>query len=164
MPEPKIKVDPTVLKERFEMIVSLYEHEFLKGLDERYSHGIYLNKELLHCAVKAYFDDIERYKAYTGSEYADCHKQAAYTINWINRFKPIQIKENVEMNKVLLTINSSFALAVGMVFLDSPVSERISKKFFDHLIYTLTYRNVTGKGLATLIYAMECATKGEGTI
>ena len=162
--EPRIKVNPVSLKERFEMIESLYEKEFVEGLDVKYRDCIYLNKALLHCAVKAYFDDIERYKAYAGSEFADNHKQAAYSIKWINRFKPIQIKEGVEMDTKLLTINSTFALVVGFGFLDSSVAERMSKKFFEHMVYSLVYRNMTGKSLATLMYVIECATKGNKSI
>lgn len=159
--ESKIKVDPQSLKNRFEMIVALFQREFLAGLDVQYREQIYLNKELLHCAVKAYFDDIERYKIYAGSEYADCHKQAAYTIKWINRFKPIQIRETAEMDATLLTINATFALVVGFGFLDKSVAEKIGERFFRHLVYTLTYRNITGKNLATLMYTLECATMGE---
>lgn len=159
--EPIIKVNPQALKARFEMIDALFQKEFLVGLDEKYQKQIYLNKELLHCAVKAYFDDIERYKAYAGSEFADSHKQAAYSIKWINKFRPIQIKEGAEMDTTLLTINSTFALTVGFGFLDRSVAERMSEKFFRHLVYTLLYRNVTGKGLATLMYTIECATKGD---
>lgn len=162
--EPIIQVDPQLLKNRFEMIVTLFQREFLAGIDAKYREQIYLNKELLHCAVKAYFDDIERYKAYAGSEYADCHKQAAYTIKWINRFKPIQIKENAEMDSTLLTINATFALAVGFGFLDKSVAEKIGEHFFRHLVYTLTYRSITGKNLATIMYTLECATKGEAIL
>lgn len=162
--EPKIQVDPQSLRNRFEMITTLFQKEFLAGLDVRYREQIYLNKELLHCAVKAYFDDIERYKAYAGSEFADSHKQAAYTIKWINRFKPIQIKENAEMDATLLTINATFALVVGFGFLDKSVAEKIGERFFRHLVYTLTYRSVTGKNLATLMYTLECATMGEAIL
>ena len=159
--EPKIKVNPENLKARYEMIMTLFHDEFVVGLDEKYRDQIYINKELLHCAVKAYFDDIERYKAYSGSEFADRHKQAAYSIKWINRFKPIQIREGAEMDTTLLTINSTFALSVGFTFLDRSVVEKMSDKFFRHLVYTLLYRNETGKSLATLMYMTECAAKAD---
>ena len=155
-----IQVNPQTLKDRFEMLETLFREIFVSGLKESYQEAIYLNKELLHCAVKAYFDDIERYKAYAGSDFADHHKQAAYTIKWINRFRPIQIRENVKMDTTLLTINSTFALAAGFSFLDKSVAEKISDRFFRHLVYVLTYRNYSGKGLATLMYTIECATMG----
>lgn len=154
----KIQINQEQLKGRFETIISIYEDEFLPGIKESSRTQIHLNKELLHCAVKAYFDDIERYKIYAGSEFADCHKQAAYTIKWINRFKPIQIKENAKVDTALLTINATFALTVGFTFLDKSVLDNMSEKFFRHMVYTLTYRNCTGKSLATLMYAIECSS------
>lgn len=157
----KVQVNPQLLKERFYMLVDFFYNVFIEKIEEENRLKISLNKEILHCAVKAYFDDIIRYKNYAGSEYADKHKQAAYTIKWINKFKPIQIKENAEMNTVLLTINQSFALAAGFLFLDISVAENVSQKFLKHLMYVLTYRNITGKNLATLMYVMECATKGK---
>lgn len=154
----KIQIDPERLKGRFETIVSIFEKDFLPGLKESSRSQIYLNKELLHCAIKAYFDDIERYKLYAGSEYADSHKQAAYTIKWINKFRPIQIKENAVVDTAILTINATFALTVGFIFLDRSVVERMTDKFFRHLVYILTYRNWTGKSLSTLMYAIECSS------
>lgn len=159
-----IQVGTNKLRDRYEMIVSLYNRDFIVGIKKDTAQGIYLNKELLHCAVKAYFDDIERYKAYAGSEFADSHKQAAYTIKWLNRFKPIQIREDAKTDTETLSINATFALTVGFTFLHRSVIERMTDRFFRHLVYTLTYREPTGKSLATLMYAIECATKNGGNI
>ena len=159
-----IQVNPKRVKERFEMLQELFHDKFLPGLIENYRENIYLCPELLHCAVKAYFDDKERYKAYAGSEFADRHKQAAYTIKWINKFRPIQLKEGVEVDAALVTMNQKFAIYAGFVFLDPSVLTGISQDFFQHLVYTLTYRPFTGKMLATLAYTIECATKNNGLI
>jgi len=156
-----IKANEADIKKRFDTLVKLYEEQFLLGLDEKYRKSLFLSKELLHCAVNAYFDDIYKYKAYAGSEYADRHKQAAYTMLWITRFHPIQIIPQAEVDTTVLTINEAFALYAGFMFLDPIVLKKLQKPFYRHLIYTLTYRNLTGKGLATLIYLMETgATKG----
>ena len=159
-----IKANPEDVLKRFNLLMELFRTKFLLKLADKYKGSIYINPELLHCAVKAYYDDIERYKAYAGSEHEDRHKEAAYTIKWINRFRPIQIKEGVEADSVLVTINQSFAIYVGFVFLDPSVMAGVTKKFFDHLVYMLTYRPLTGKMLATLIYSVECATKNNGEI
>lgn len=159
-----IQANPERVKDRFEMFLMLFQEKFLPGLAEEYHNQIFLSRELLHCAVKAYFDDIERYKAYAGSEYADRHKQAAYTMKWINRFRPIQLRENAKADSVLVTVNQRFAIYSGLVFLDPSVTAGMTEKFFHHLIYTLTYRPFTGKMLATLIYAIECAVKNGGKI
>lgn len=150
-----IGVNPKDIQKRFETLVKLYEDQFLVGLDQRYKESFFLSKELLHCAVNAYFDDIYKYKAYAGSKYADRHKQAAYTMIWITRFHPIQILPQTSVDTTVLTINESFALFAGFMFLDPKVLTKLSKNFYNHLLYTLTYRNLSCKGMATLIYLME---------
>lgn len=157
----QIQVEPEVIKQRYETLLSLYNNQFIEGLNNKYKGYLFISKELLHCAVNAYYDDIYRFKNYSGSKYADNHKQAAYTIKWISRFRPIQLKENVEPDTVLLTINEAFALYSGFMFLNPLVIGNISKKFYNHLIYTLTYRNIGGKGLATIMYLIEQTTKGK---
>lgn len=153
--EKRIETNAADVQKRFETLIRLYEEQFLVGLDQKYRNCFYLSKELLHCAVNAYFDDIYKYKYYAGSEYADRHKQAAYTMLWITRFHPIQILPEAKVDTTVLTINEAFALYAGFMFLDPIVPSRLQESFYQHLIYTLTYRHLTGKGLATLIYLME---------
>jgi len=149
------------IKKRFETLVKLYEEQFCLGIEEKHRDSFFLSKELLHCAVTAYFDDIYKYKAYAGSKYADRHKQAAYTIIWISRFHPIQIKPEAKISTTVLTINEAFALYAGFMFLDPAVISKLQGSFYQHLIYTLVYRELPAKGWATLIYLMETgAMKG----
>ncbi|MDO5525401.1 MAG: hypothetical protein Q4F85_04925 [Prevotella sp.] len=148
------------IKNRYSTFVRIYNDIFLKGLGEKYSNHLYLSKELLHCAVTAYFDDIQKFKNYAGSTYADCHKQAAYTMLWITRFKPIQLRETAKADTTFLTINEIFAVFVGLTFLNDSVNKYMSKTFYKHLIYTLVYRNIDAKGLASLLYVMERASQG----
>lgn len=159
--ENKIKAEEEAIRKRYETFIRLYNEEFLAGLDEIRKTRLYLSKELLHCAINAYFDDICKYKAYAGSTFADKHKQAGYTMIWISRFKPIQIKENTEIDTTFLTINESFAIFAGLMFLDPSVSKYMSEHFYKHLIYTLTYREMNGRGLASLLYLMEKAAQNE---
>lgn len=154
-----IKSDPEAVRKRFETLLALYDEQFVKGLDDGREGYLYLSKELLHCAVNAYFDDICKYKAYAGSEYADGHKQAAFTMIWISRFKPIQLKEGAKIDTAYLTINESFAIFAGLMFLDSSITKSLTQSFYKHLVYTLTYRNLEGRGLASLLYLMETAAK-----
>lgn len=159
--ENRLTPSPEDIRKRFDTLVHLYEEHFLLGLEAQYRERFFLSKELLHCAVNAYFDDIYKYKMYAGSKYADRHKQAAYTMLWITRFHPIQIKPDAEVDTVVLTVNEAFALYAGFMFLDPIVISKLTKRFYCHLIYTLTYRNLNGKGLATLIYLLETgASKG----
>lgn len=155
----KIKSDPEAVRKRFETLLVLYNEQFVKGLNDGRDKFLYLSKELLHCAVNAYFDDICKYKAYAGSEFADKHKQAAFTMIWLSRFKPIQLKEGAKIDTSYLTINESFAVFAGLMFLDSSITKSLTQSFYKHLIYTLTYRNLEGRGLASLLYLMETASK-----
>lgn len=155
----KIEPDPKLVCKRYETLLSLYNEYFINGLNDERADYLYLSKELLHCAVNAYFDDIYKYKAYAGSQFADRHKQSAYTMMWISRFKPIQLKEGAKIDTSYLTINESFAIFAGLMFLDPSITKYITKSFYKHLVYTLTYRNLEGRGLASLLYLMETAAK-----
>jgi hypothetical protein len=142
--------------------------------------AIYLNKGLLHLAVGSYYDDIHRYKDYCGSEWANNHKQTAYTIKWITKIKPIQIKEEFDseesLNDEILDINLIFALICGFSFLDRKIIDLIftEKKevdkynlensvngkekrisFYDKLLYNLRFRSFTGKQLVLIFEALE---------
>ena len=158
---PIIQPNADAIRKRYETLVNLYVEEFSTGLGEKYSERLYLSKELLHCAGNAYFDDIAKYKAYAGSEFADRHKQGAFTMIWISRFKPIQLKSGTKADTTFLTINEAFAIYAGLMFLDPDVMDGITESFYNHLVYTLTYRTVEGRGLATVLYLMEkAALKG----
>lgn len=136
------------------MLSKLFEL-FSEGLEKVHSDSVYLNLELLHCAVVAYFDDIEKYKAYAGSQYANEYKQAAFTIKWISRFRPIQIKESANTTGVLVTVNAAFALFCGFTFMSPAVAASITPEFYDKLIYNLTYRNILGKEWAMIMELMD---------
>mgnify|MGYP000220531739 CR=1 FL=1 len=154
-----IEPDSELIRKRYETLLSLYNDYFINSINDGKADFLYLSKELLHCAVNAYFDDIYKYKAYAGSKFADRHKQLAYTMIWISRFKPIQLKEGAKIDTSFLTINESFAIFAGLIFLDPSITKYITQSFYKHLVYTLTYRNLEGRGLASLLYVMEAAAK-----
>ncbi|MDE6017676.1 MAG: hypothetical protein K2G85_02560 [Muribaculaceae bacterium] len=158
---PLIQTDTEAVRRRYETLLSLYVNEFSAGLGKEYTNSLFLSKELLHCAVNAYFDDICKYKAYAGSEFADRHKQAAYTMIWISRFKPIQIVESARINTTFLTINEAFAIFAGLMFLNPSVMKGMTESFYNHLIYSLTYRETGCRALATILYLMEKASVGD---
>ncbi len=152
----QLKYDNAIRK-RYDTLTNLFFNEFSIGIGDEYSKHIFLSKELLHCAVNAYFDDIHRYKSYAGSQFADRHKQAALTMIWLSRFKPIQLKDVANVDTVYLTINQAYAIYAGFMFLDPVVMNGMTQKFYKHLIYMLTYRHTDGKSLATILYLMEMA-------
>jgi hypothetical protein len=140
--------------DRFQTIKKLFD-VFLKKNHILLTDSVYLNEDLLTLTVKSYYDDIYRFKDYSGSKHADRHKQVAYTIKWISKIKPIQIKPGFSANKHSLLVNSSFAIFVGFIFLDPIISENIPTPFLEHLIYSTLYRDISGKQLAGTIYLIE---------
>jgi len=173
------KVDELILKKvilREDSLVKQFERFIARKPNVK--NAVYLNKGLLHFAVKSYYDDIHRYKDYSGSIWANNHKQTAYTIKWIVRFKPIQIKQEFDndksLNNEILDINLIFALRCGFSFLDRKIIDLISKEkkdveesnlkneakekkpsFYDKLLYILRYRPFTGKQLVSIFEALE---------
>jgi hypothetical protein len=169
--EEKLILEKTSLREnslqkQFDMFISRQSEVVKKS--------VYLNKSLLHCVVKSYYDDIHRYKDYSGSKWANNHKQAAYTIKWIVKFKPVQIKEefdNDKLNDEIIDINSTFALVCAFSLLDRNIIDLISEEkrkidrgnlkekkkqsFYNKLLYTLRFRPFTGKQLISIFEALE---------
>jgi hypothetical protein len=139
--------------------------------------AVYLNKGLLRLVVGSYYDDIHRYKDYSSTKWANNHKQAAYTIKWIVKFKPVQIREKFDhddiLNNEILDINLHFALICGFTFLDRKIIDLIYKEnrevdngnqsFYNKLLYTLRFRPFTGKQLISMFEALEMNVKGSET-
>ena len=114
--------------------------------------------DLLYIALKSYFDDIEKFKQYSGSNLADQHKQAAFAIKWISKVKPIQIKPNTNTeyyNKHIIMFNSLFAILLGSTFLLEVIPDNIPSGYYEHLIYTTLYREVDAKQLAGVMFLLE---------
>lgn len=135
--------------------ISLYEI-FVK-LNEQLNWGdkIFINKALLHIAVKSYFKDIERYKAFHGTERADQHKKAAFTIKWLAKIRPVTSRvgdSNLTEDEILA--NSIYSLISGLCFLDIDIEE-ISSKLFENLLYTCQYRDIECIQFATTMYLLE---------
>ena len=136
-------------------------------------NDVCLNVDLLHAAVKSYYDDIHRYKHYANAELANSIKQAAYTIKWITKFRPIQAKKDVYVS---IDTNLRFALTCGFSFLDRELVDFIFKEksiidlknrtkseieiemsFYDKLLYMLRFRQVSGKHFIAIFEALELA-------
>ncbi|MCL2326939.1 MAG: hypothetical protein FWC39_00345 [Bacteroidetes bacterium] len=145
---------------RLNTIVSLFDTYSSKNV-QFLEDTIYLNKDLVRMVVKSYYDDIYRFKDYSGSGRADRHKQAAYTIKWISKIKPIQIKPDKKNNKFTITANSSFALFVGFTFFDVNIARQVSEHYINNLLYFTLFRNISGRQLASTLYVLEHAVKGE---
>lgn len=160
--------DGEEVESRYKFLKDLFlvfiEKHPLNDLDNR----VYLNFPILSITAKSIADDLWKYEKYSNSPKADNHKEAAYHIKWISKLKPIQIKSDPKdlkpsestIDLELLLINSSFSLFTGFTFLKNGVSEKISNKLYDHLIYTTYYRTVSGRNMSALLYALEQSCEG----
>lgn len=164
------KPSPEKIEETFVSFQRIYKECFLTSLSSECKKYLILSTDKLHCAAKAYMDDLYRYEDYAESPCADRHKQAGYRMKWISRFQPIQLNtekiDDGDIKDTLLDVNESFAFFAGLARLDNieRAPDFISDEFYDHMIYTLRYRNVTGKGLSTIMYLIEQATINGGKI
>jgi hypothetical protein len=114
---------------------------------------------LLHC-VESYVCDLERTKAFHDILLADQHKQAAFTIKWLAKTRPIIVRPGAPQTKASLLANEVFALTAGLNWLKASPSD-LSDSLLRNLLYTLHYRSLDAEVLATLMYAIECGLVGK---
>lgn len=139
----------------------LFEHIFAglrQHLGEGYEH-LQINRVVLFNIVISYFDDVDRHKHYHGTERIDPTKQAAFTIKWIARLRPIQfsLPSPDDATKEILYINEIFSLRCGLAFMELTPQE-LPKDIYADALYTIRYRHLDERmlilWLATLRYAV----------
>jgi len=122
--------------------------------------GTYLNKGILKECVISMGLDLLRIKAFHKIINPDSHKQAAYTIKWLIKLRPIQIINGTIITEPILLANEFFAIGAGLNHLNIDMNE-MSDKYLLNLVYTLHYRPIIGEVLASKIYLLEKAIKKE---
>jgi hypothetical protein len=161
-----MEVNEQKIVDRFSTFCKLYDM-FVKDYHNLCDY-VYLNNDLLYSAIKAYYDDIERFKSYSGSKVADCYKRVAFSIKWISKFKPIQINcgvvstANIDEDAIrrmpvypesasslhVLLANSLFAVYAGLSLFIQIIPDDIPVDFCNDLIYTTIYRDIDARQLA----------------
>ena len=157
---------------------------FIAEKTKNIQDAVYLNSILLKDALVSYFKDIHRYKNYSGSLWANKQKQAAYTIKWLVRFRPIQINKEAKIEereiREILDINLEFALFCGFSFLGTDIFDLVIQNrdyidllnktkeegekvdsFYDRLLYDLRYRELSGKKLILVFDALDLVVKSK---
>jgi hypothetical protein len=177
--ENALAIERKKLKAREEVIIGKKVYLRQETIQKQYSlfiatqnkntqDSVYLNLVLLKSAIESYYIDIHRYKDFSGSKWANAHKQAAYTIKWLVRFRPIQIKVTTQhISEEIFDINLKFAIVCGFAFLNKKTIDLIMRNkqeqkennFYDILLYDLRYRQLSGKKLILAFEALELATK-----
>lgn len=120
-----------------------------------------VNRTVLHNVVVSYFDDVDRHKEYHGTDRVDNVKQAAYTIKWIAKLRPIQFMcAEEDVDRELLYINEIFALRCGLSFMKiNPAI--LPSPLYDDFLYTLRYRHIDERMLLIWIATLRHAINGE---
>ena len=116
-------------------------HKFRKKLMATNPQGqAELNEATLYNVVESYFEDVERHKDYHQSTRIDKPKQAAFTIKWISKLRPIQFNHELRKpSKNMLYANELFALRCGFLFLGLKV-QVLPERVYEEALYTLRYR------------------------
>ena len=120
-----------------------------------------LNRIVLHNIVVSYFDDVNRHKDFHGTDRVDDVKQAAFTMKWIAKLRPIQFScEESEVSQQILFINEIFAVRCGLSFMKISPSN-LPDQLYEDLLYTLRYRHMDERMLFVWLSTLKCLREGE---
>lgn len=150
-------VGEDAVKERIETI----SKEMLEFLAVHNLNEIaYINEMGLTHAIMDYFSDIQRLKDYQKIEHINEVKIKAYETFWLLQRKPIQLREQIEDDRILY-INEKFLLSRLTSFM---LNEKINnplvgekgiafKNFLDTLYYYLKFRRCDAQSIELMLLA-----------
>ena len=149
--------EQTRVAERQDMLETIFN-----GLRQYLGEGfeyLEVNRLILYNVVVSYFDDVDRHKQYHGTKLIDETKQAAFTIKWIAKLRPIQFNlPSIDaVTTQILYINEIFAVRCGLAFMKLSPQE-LPKAIYADALYAIRYRHLDERmlilWLATLQYAV----------
>ena len=100
-------------------------------------------------------------KDFHGTERVGKVKQAAYTIKWIAKLRPVQFSCSEDVvSKPLLYVNEVFAMRGRMAFMRiSP--DVLPELLYDDMLYTLRYRHIDERMLIVWLSTLQHALDGD---
>ncbi len=114
--------------------------------------GVYMNPYLMREAVESYFCDIYRLKFFRPVERINAYKQAAYTMKWLARIRPIQMCDGTGPDLSTIMVNGYFALMAGLALLDidvDPHSDKWWAGYITETTYLLHYHSASIESLCS---------------
>lgn len=150
-------VGEEIIKSRIEQISSeMLEFLEVNGLQEI----AYIHEMALTHAIMDYFSDIQRLKEYQKIEHVNEIKIKAYETFWLLKRKPIQLKEQIEDDR-LLYVNEKFLLSRLTSFMlgediNKPIvgEKNIAfKNFLNTLYYYLKFRRCDAQSIELMLLA-----------
>ena len=140
---------------------------FLEGVYNRFSNrwdGVRLNPYLLRETVESYFCDIYRLKFFRPIDYTNAHKQAAYTMKWLSRIRPIQMISGAGPLPTTIMSNAYYALMAGFALLDISFDNESSDwwaSYVTEAVYNLHFHSPSVESLGQAMCALQALTKLE---
>ena len=148
---------PEKIMSRYDLLCSLMR-EFIarEGIETL----VYVSKAVLWKVILDYFADIHRLKDFHNINKVNQDKITAYTLYWLIRRKPIQIREEADEESASF-VNERFAVSYlqmclfgdDLTTLVSPVKQYEHENFFKTLQYFVKYRNADAQTLELIIVA-----------
>lgn len=156
-------VDADVIESRIRQISQeMVDFLEIRGLSE----VAYIHEMALAHAVMDYFSDIQRLKDYQKINHINEIKIKAYETFWLLQRKPIQLKEQLEDDRMLY-VNEKFLLTrltsfmLGKDFNMPLVDEKGTafKNYLDTLYYYLKFRRCDAQAIELMLLAFQAGTE-----
>ena len=152
-------VGENVIRSRIEQI-SQEMLDFIK--ENKLIDVAYVHQMALTHAVMDYFSDVQRLKDYQKIEHINEIKIKAYETFWLLKRKPIQLKEQIDDDR-LLYVNEKFLLTrLTSFMLDSQINMPLVgdksiafENFFNTLYYYLKFRRCDAQSIELMLLAFK---------
>ena len=132
---------------RPQLIASTAKRSNMDPLDLQ---GVHVNPAILYAVAASYFFDIHRAKSFHDTTLANECRQAAFTVKWLVRFRPVL---DVNPHGRFLFVNEKFALAVAFALLRID-PDTVDADLYAHLLYSLRYRHLDEGALIAVFLAL----------
>ena len=139
--------------------------------DSGLGDNVYISEPLLRRAVIDYFTDIYRLRMFHDIAAVNRHKIVAYTVFWVLRRQPIQLRETAGDTEDFAFVNENFAATLIAYACVTPSSspelmyescidlneqsQKVYMRFLFDLKYHLRYRLVDARNLELMLSAYE---------
>lgn len=140
-------------------------YDFLKSLmmayidREKLEDQVFIERHLLEHVLLDYFADIQRLKEFHNIGKINADKITAYSIYWILRRKPLQVKNNTDTDvsfvneRFVVSYLQSVLFDEDQTILISPQRKLDHDNFFRTFLYAAKYREMTPQMMELMIIA-----------
>ena len=116
----------------------------------------HLSLEVLRHVVDNYFVDVERTKDFHGNDRINRHRQAAFTLKWVSKLRPIQLTPGHAITEASMYINEVYAIHLSLNYLKKSLNN-LPPPFLADLLYDLHFRPIDGEILTLVMRAIDAS-------